>query len=47
MSKYKTLLNILDGLNLEAPAEYKSYHPNKSDQNAVDQSRSKSFLHLF
>jgi hypothetical protein len=47
MSKYQTLVNILDQLRLEAPPAYKSYHPLKSDISKLDQARCKAFIHLF
>ena len=47
MSKYQTLVSILDQLRREAPSTYKSYHPIESDAEAVDKARSKAFIHLF
>jgi len=44
--KYTMLLKVLDQLSTEAPASFQSYHPDTSDQNAVDKSRSLSFIHL-
>src|SRR5882724_4931249 len=47
MSKYHTLVNILDQLCAEAPPAYKSYHPLKSDITKLDQARCKAFVHLY
>ncbi|MBM9499221.1 AIPR family protein [Leptospira sp. 201903071] len=46
-SKYSMLLKVLDRLNLEAPASYKTYHPDDSDVAGLDKARSLSFIHLF
>src|SRR5260221_13158431 len=47
MSKYSTLVNILDQLRSEAPKEFKTYHALPTDSNALDYARSKAFIHLF
>lgn len=47
MSKYATLVNILDQLRSEAPREFKSYHPLQTDLPNLDHARGKAFIHLF
>jgi hypothetical protein len=47
MRKFATLLQILDELCKEAPDEFKSYHPDKSDPNLIINSRCQAFIHLF
>jgi hypothetical protein len=47
MSKYITLLNILDQLRAEAPREFKSYYPVSTDKQGLDHARGKAFIHLF
>jgi hypothetical protein len=47
MSKYNTLINILDQLRKEAPPDYKSYHPLETDTDKLDKARSKAFIHLY
>lgn len=47
MSKYNDLVNIIDSLRNEAPAEYKRYHPAIDDNDALMQARSRAFIHLF
>lgn len=44
---YKTLCNVLDSLRDEAPAALSIYHPNKANQDAVIQARSRALLHLY
>lgn len=46
-SKYETLVNILDKLRLEAPVEFKRYHPIESDIEKVNQARARTFIHLY
>src|SRR5208337_2536690 len=45
--KYITLLNTLDKICEEAPDNFLSYKVDKSDTDAVNQARSKAFIHLF
>lgn len=47
MSKYNDLVNIIDSLRNEAPAEYRRYHPAAGDNVALIQARSRAFIHLF
>jgi len=47
MIKYKTLVNILDNLCLEAPENLKTYHPDVSEPEAQDYARGRAFIHLF
>ena len=47
MSKYNTLVNILDQLRKEAPPEFKSYYPAKNEIEKLNRARSKAFAHLF
>jgi hypothetical protein len=41
MSKYSTLVNVLDQLRNEAPPEYKSYYP---DINETDERKRANFM---
>ncbi len=47
MSKYDTLVTILDNLRKEAPTEYKRYYPLDNDQNGINYARGRAFIHLF
>jgi len=47
VSKYQTLVNILDQLRKEAPAENKRYYPLETDLGKLNQARSRAFIHLF
>jgi hypothetical protein len=47
MSKYLTLLTILDELRNEAPVEYKRYYPAESNRDKLNHARSLSYIHLF
>ncbi|TWI84952.1 AIPR protein [Lacibacter cauensis] len=47
MSKYLTLLNILDELRKEAPIEYKKYYPIDTDLEALNKARARAYIHLF
>jgi hypothetical protein len=47
MSKYETLLNILDQLRKEAPQEYKRYYPLENDIEGLNNARSRAYIHLF
>ena len=47
MTRYETLVQILDELRKEAPKEYKSYYPDDGDVEGLNKARSKSFIHLF
>lgn len=44
---YAVLLNTLDALRNEAPKEFKTYHPRKTDTEKLNQARAKGFIHLF
>lgn len=46
-TKYTTLVRVLDRLCDEAPAEWRSYHPDTDDAAAVNRARSRAYLHLF
>lgn len=45
--KYLTLLKILDKICEDAPSEFSSYKVNQSDIDALNQAKSKAFIHLF
>ena len=47
MSKYKTLLNILDKVRNEAPNTFKKYYPSPDDLEKVNQARARAFIHLY
>jgi len=47
MSKYNTLVKILDELRKEAPMEYKRYYPLEDDIEGLNKARSRSYIHLF
>lgn len=47
MSKYNDLINILDKTRLEAPIEYKKYHPDESQVEQLNSARARAFIHLF
>ena len=47
MTKYGTLVKILDELRNEAPTAYKRYHPEESNTVELDKARSRAFIHLF
>lgn len=47
MSKYNSLIRILDRLRGEAPKEYKTYHPDEADLILLNQARAKAFVHLY
>ena len=47
MTKYNTLLNILDVIRKEAPENYKFYHPLESNEIDLDKARSRAYIHLF
>lgn len=46
-NKYNILLNVLDTLRKEAPQEYKKYHPLNTEQEKLNQARSRAYIHLF
>jgi len=46
MKRYDVLVRVLDQLRLEAPLEYKSYHPGNDDGERLNTARSKAFIHL-
>lgn len=47
MSKYDTLVNILDRIRFEAPKEHKRYRPKSGDVEKLNQARSRALIHLF
>lgn len=47
MSKYDDLVRVLDSLCMEAPTEYKKYHPSSDDIPAIEQARARAYIHLF
>ena len=47
MNRYEELINIIDKLRLEAPANYKRYHPEQSEVEKLENARARSFIHLF
>lgn len=47
MSKYKTLVRILDRIREEAPPKFKKYYPLESDFEKVNQARARALIHLF
>lgn len=47
VSKYETLIKILDELRNEAPQNYKRYHPNITNIVDLDKARARAFIHLF
>jgi hypothetical protein len=47
MSKYATLLSILEQLRNEAPQENKRYYPAETDLEKLNQARARAFIHLF
>lgn len=47
MSKYITLIKILDELRKEAPSEYRRYYPRDNDTEALNNARSRAYIHLY
>ena len=47
MSKYETLVKVLDQLRKEAPESFKTYHPLESDIEKLNQARARAYIHLF
>ncbi|RAJ99005.1 AIPR family protein [Aliidiomarina maris] len=47
MNKYESLVNILDRLRYEAPLEFKRYRPSDSSEEALNQARSRTLIHLY
>ena len=47
MSKYTTLLNILDVIRCEAPEGFKRYNPPESKVEELNNARARTFIHLF
>lgn len=45
-NRYDILVRVLDQLRLEAPSEYRSYHPMDDDGEGLNMARSKAFIHL-
>jgi hypothetical protein len=47
VTSYELLVNVLDRLRSEAPAEFKKYHASPPDNEQVNAARSRAFLHLY
>lgn len=47
MSKYDSLLNVLDQIRYEAPTKFSKYRPAVDDLEKINQSRSRALIHLF
>lgn len=47
MSKYSDLINIVDSLRLEAPKNYRRYHPEKDEKEKLENARGRAFIHLY
>jgi len=47
MTPYEVLIQVLDQLRSEAPANYTSYHPASNNVEKLNAARAKAFLHLF
>ena len=47
MSKYFTLVKILDELRNEAPQEYRRYYPIESNVEELNNARARAYIHLF
>lgn len=47
MSKYSTLLNILDKIRNEAPPSLTFYKPEQTDNERINQARARAYIHLF
>ncbi|MEK6280341.1 MAG: AIPR family protein [Acidobacteriota bacterium] len=47
MSRYTTLVTILDQICAEAPPDFKRYHPVETKYEEVGHARSRAFIHLF
>lgn len=47
MSKFDTLINILDRIRLEAPAEATRYRPKQEELEKLNQARSRALIHLY
>jgi hypothetical protein len=47
MSKYETLVKVLDKMRDEVPADFKRYHPEEDKIEEINHARSRIFIHLF
>ncbi|MGY0793083.1 AIPR family protein [Azospirillum argentinense] len=47
MSRYNTLVQILDKICLESPSNSRRYRPDQNNPEALDQSRARAFIHLY
>ncbi len=47
MSKYNTLIKVLDEIRKEAPKEYKKYYPLEKDQDGLNKARARAYIHLY
>ncbi|ONN64983.1 AIPR family protein [Herbaspirillum sp. VT-16-41] len=45
--QYQTFIKILDAICAEAPAENKRYHPERGDDEKINQARARAFIHLY
>ncbi|HRH51498.1 MAG TPA: AIPR family protein [Panacibacter sp.] len=47
MTKYESLVRILDQIRKEAPTSYKRYYPLDDEKDKLDQARARAYIHLF
>ena len=47
MKKFEILINIVDKIRKEAPADNKIYYPKKGDEDGLNKARSLAYIHLF
>jgi hypothetical protein len=47
MSKYATILTVLDKIRQEAPDAFKRYRPSEGKVDEINHARSRAFIHLF
>lgn len=47
MSKYVTLVTVLDKIRAEAPDAFKRYHPSEDKPDEINHARSRAYIHLF
>lgn len=45
--KYQTLVNVLDRIRSEAPADFRRYHVSEGNHEGVNQARSRAYIHLY
>src|SRR6185437_229405 len=46
MTRYELLINVLDRLRAEAPATFKTFHPDPKNIEAIGHARSLAYVHL-